>query len=401
MMTSLEEEDIEVLIDGTFAIVVQNWECLDAKSHERAVSMIEHLLKRHGRLIKENVNSIPSLASVPLMAKFEAEIGRLKAQMDTRHQYQSFGRRCRHENVTVVRQALGELVPHLRRHQSFLHLSAVSEQPDPVLSELVRSILDVCIKLSATDVDMARLCATCLGLIGCVDPNRVEAVRDKREIVMVSNFASADESIDWAIFLLREILVKAFLSATNTSAQGFLAYAMQELLKFCELDTSVTFRARDTQNNAGYRRWIGLPESVRNTLTPFFTSRYVVTADMARPAAAYPVFSPEMSHGTWLRTLLVDLLQKGTGHNARMLFAVCSRVIRAQDISIANFLLPFVVLNVIVGDGEEHADEVGRELLLVLEHQVKNDHGPARENLKLCSEVCRPSTIVSSEVPQN
>jgi serine/threonine-protein kinase ATR len=74
-----------------------------------------------------------------------------------------------------------------------------------------------------------------LGLIGCLDPNRIETIREKREILVPSNFERADETIDFVLYFLEEVLVK-FLSATNTKAQGFLAYAMQEFLKFCELE---------------------------------------------------------------------------------------------------------------------------------------------------------------------
>ena len=387
MMSNLDEEEVESTIASTFSIVVQNWEHLRSDEQQNAATMIGHLLKKHGGLIKANVNSLPSLASIPLMAKYEAEIGRLKAQMDTRHQYLSFSNRCRHENVMVVKQALVELVPYLRQHQSFLHVSAISEQPDPVISELVRSILDACVRSTETQGDVARLCAECIGLIGCLDPNRVEASREQRDMVVVSNFEKADETIDWVIFFLQEVLVKAFMSATNTRAQGFLAYAMQELLKFCDLNTSVTFKARDSQTNANYRRWITLPEGVRNTLTPFLTSKYVVSNQVAPLESSYPIFSPRVSHGTWLRAFVLDLLHKGTGDNARMLFPVCSRVIRAQDISIASFLLPFVALNVIVGGTDTEAREVGGELLVVLEHQVQNGSRAEKENLKLCSEV--------------
>ncbi|KAI9826145.1 MAG: serine/threonine-protein kinase M1 [Thelocarpon impressellum] len=364
MMTSLDGDDIEGMIEGTFAIVVEYWELLPSATHQQASGMIGHLVKKHMGLIKANINCMPSLSSIPLLSKLDTEIRKHKAQLDTRHRYLSFSSRCQHENVTVVKRALVELVHYLRQNQSFLHVSVVSEQPDPVVSELVRSILDACIKFTGGQPDIARLCAECIGLIGCLDPNRVEAVRENRDIVVVSNFEQADETIDWVMFFMQEVIVRAFMSATNTKAQGFLAFAMQELLKFCGFDASVTFRTRDMHTNATYRRWIALPEAVRNTLTPFLTSKYVVAVIVTKPE--WPIFNSKLGHGAWLRTLVFDLLQKGTGENPTMLFPVCSRVIRGQDISISNFLLPFVALNVIIGGTEAQVME--------------------KENLKLCSE---------------
>jgi serine/threonine-protein kinase ATR len=84
--------------------------------------------------------------------------------MDLRHQYQAFIRRCQNENITVVIQALTELIPFLNENQAFLHNSAVSEQPDPVIAQLTRSVLDVCVRFNESREDIAGLCAQCLGL---------------------------------------------------------------------------------------------------------------------------------------------------------------------------------------------------------------------------------------------
>jgi len=387
LITTLGEEDIESLIDQTFSIITRNWHAFQPDTQQRAYEVIGHLLKNHSGLIRNVVNTIPSLMSIPLMSKFEAELGRLKAQMDLRHQYQAFIRRCQNENITVVIQALTELIPFLNENQAFLHNSAVSEQPDPVIAQLTRSVLDVCVRFNESREDIAGLCAQCLGLIGCLDPNRIETIREKREILVPSNFERADETIDFVLYFLEEVLVKAFLSATNTKAQGFLAYAMQEFLKFCELETTVTFRPRDVQSNDNYRRWVALPESVRNTLTPFLTSKYVITASVAKAECTYPIFFSGMTYGTWVRTLVLDLLQKGNGENVKMIFPVCSRIIRAQDISISNFLLPFTALNVVIGSKKSEIDELKRELVRVLEQPLPGASHAARETLISCSQV--------------
>ncbi|KAI9830439.1 MAG: hypothetical protein M1819_005691 [Sarea resinae] len=386
MVTNLEEVDLESLVDSTFAIVVQYWDSFGPVAQERAYAMIAHLLKEYPTLVRDVVHTIPSLASIPLMSKFEAELARLKSSTDLSHQYEAFIDRCKNENMTVVFRALTELEQFLQEHQSFLQDSAVNEQPNPVVAGVLRSVLDACVKFKEGRPDFAILCAKCIGLIGCLDPNRVEAVRDKRDILVLSNFERADETVDFVLFFLQDILVKAFLSATNSKQQGFLSYGMQELLKFCGLDDTVTFRTRDTQSNTNYRRWIALPEPIRNTLTPFLSSRYVVAAIASPDECTYPIYDTKMSHGSWLRKLVIDLLQKSNGDNAGMIFSVCSRVIRWQDISIANFLLPFAALNVVVGGTEKQLDEVVTELLAVLSQQLQNGSHIEMENLKLCSE---------------
>ena len=321
------------------------------------------------------------------MEKFEAELGSLKGQMDTKHQYKAFGQRCQSENATVVLRALTELEAFLAEHQGFLHTSATSQQPDAVIAYLTRSVLDACVRFSESNPEIAVLCAKCLGLIGCLDPTNIEAPRESREILVLSNFEKADETIDFVVFLLEEILVKAFLSATDTRAQGFLAYAMQELLNFCELDISVTNRSHDVQTSANYRRWINIPESIRNTLTPFLTSKYILKEGISQPNCTYPLFKSGLSYASWVRMFVLDLLRKGCGANASTVFGICRRIIRGQDVSIANFVFPYIALNIVVGGTEQQKRDIANESLFILSQPLPENNQSMRENMVLCSEV--------------
>jgi serine/threonine-protein kinase ATR len=199
--------------------------------------------------------------------------------------------------------------------------------------------------------------------------------------------------MEFVLFFLQHVLVDAFLSASNTRAQGFLAYAMQGLLKFCQLNVAVTQRTRDLQGDEKYQRWMELPESVRNTLTPFLTSTYTVTVVTANSKVKYPLFSPSITHSEWLRTLVQDLLETASGDNAKIVFAVCSRVVKGQDISISSFLLPFAVLNRIVGGTEQEKEDLRNELTKVLSHPLPDTNSNLRETILSCSQVRIPQSF--------
>ena len=384
MMASLREEDIESLVDQTLAIIVRGWDTFRTDTQQLAYTVVSDLLKKHTSLIREIFNTMPSLASIPLMTKLETEIGTLKRQMDVRHELMAFIKRLQSENVAVVEQALKELVEQLAQKQDFVYRSILREQPEPFVADLTRSLLDCCVRFNAMP-SVSMLCPKCIGQIACLDPNKVESTREKKSILVFSNFAKADETVDFIIFFLEQVLVKAFLSATNAKSQGFLAWAMQELLKLCDLNESVTLRSRISGLNATYRRWLDLSEVVRNTLTPFLTSRYMVNAVIPTEIFRRPFFQPGLRHGDWIRAIVLDLLQKGSGENAQMIFSICARVIKAQDVSIPTFLLPFVVLNVVIGGTEREKDHIVEELLVILQEQLTGDHS-VDENIKLCSE---------------
>ena len=393
MMSILAEDEIATLVDPTFALLVQYWDHFLLELQTRAYDMISHIVKNHVSMIRDIVHTLPSLASIPLMAKFEEELEKLKAQMDVKYHFQAFSQRCQSENATVVLRALEELAKYLDEYQDFLHETANSEQPEPVVAQLTRSILDTSILFGHSHAEIGILCARCLGLVGCVDPTRIEAIKDKREILVLSNFERDDETKDFVVFFLQETLVKAFLSATNSRNQGFLAYAMQELLSISEIGESVRPRSRDGAYDPNYDRWASLPETVRTTLMPFVNSRYIVTAGIEQPPNSYPLYHTHISHSQWLRTFTFDLLKNQAGQGkVRIIFSVLSRIIRFQDISISHFLLPFACLNVIINGSEYDRSMISQELLLILQQSLL-EHASSRDNLLLCSQVRYPCPV--------
>ncbi|KAF4759666.1 hypothetical protein HAV15_007320 [Penicillium sp. str.  len=345
LISSLSEEDLEPIIDQTLAIVIRYWDNLTDGSRSRACQLIDHILTNHSSLVRDTFNTMPSLASIPEMAAFDAKINDMRAQMDVRSQFLALIRRCQSENATVVEQALMELAPFLSANEEFLHDSVLSEQPDPVIAQLTRSLLDCCVKFSTTSDSITLLSARCLGLVGCLDPNRVETIKEKKDILVLSNFDRMEETVAFILFFLQNVLFDAFLSASNTRAQGFLAWAMQGLLKFCKLNAVLTQRSRDLQGDEKYQRWMELPEM--------------------------------SGFERWCKIFY----RLGMETTQKMVFSISSRVVKGQDISISSFLLPFAVLNRIVGGTEQEQQNLQHELMSVLSHPIPETNNNARETI--------------------
>ncbi|KAG8530063.1 uncharacterized protein KY384_005545 [Bacidia gigantensis] len=386
MINLLPEDDLSALVEPTLALIVQHWESIDSTLQMHVYDMVACLFKSKEILIRDIAATLPSLAQVPLLSKYEQDLAKLKAQNGVKHHFQTFSQRCQSENPTVVDKALKELALYLEREQSFLHTHANSEQPDALIGNLLRSLLDTAVLFSNSDANIAALCAQCLGMVGCLDPTRVEAAREKKEILVLSNFTQEDEIRDFIITFLGEVLSKAFLSATNSRSQGFLAYAMQELLAIGDFQESARPRPHEGHYDSNYQRWADLPESTRTLLTPFLDSKYFVTAGTTQTSCVYPIFKKDVSHAQWLRLFTFDLLKKETGKDmVGRLFAVLSRIIRLQDIAIATFLLPFTALNTILNGDAVDKKNTAAELLNVLDHPLP-EGAVEREALKLCSQ---------------
>jgi len=403
MLRNYEDDDVEAMLESTFSIIIQHWEALDRETRTLCRDTIRYLLKHRVRLIRMSIVNLPSLAHLESLEDVDDDIEQFRRPTDTSNALQIFSRRLRNENAGVVQQALTELKSYLFKHQSFVHASAISDQPDPVIALLIRATLDTCIKFNRTQTEIPTLSAECIGLIGCLDPNRVETVREQRDMVVVTNFKESGETTDFVLFTLQHVLVPVFLSTTDTASQGFFSYSMQSLLEVCDFKTVCGPTVKSGQRNASdplYQRWQALPSDVRNTLTPFLTSKYKVK-DLQRPPVEYPIFRAitdgtrsnapkDRLYGAWLRTFAADLLHKPSTIHAQIIFPALSRAIRIRDTTVAHFLLPYLILHVILEGSDKNREQIGEELLSVLMYRIPvNSRMIRRDEWKSCLEVSR------------
>lgn len=396
MLRYLDDEDIEFMLESTFSTVIQRWNSFDSATQKKVEVTLQNLLKQRTRLIRNTIVTLPSLSHFPALSDIELQLQKLRSPTDISNAFQIFSRRVKHENSGVVSQALVELKNYLKTNQSFLQASAISEQPDLVIGILVRSILDGCINFSHTSPEISRLSAECIGLIGCLDSNRVEFVREQHDYVVLSNFNDPGDTTDFVLFLLEQVIVKAFLSTTDTGVQGYFSYVMQVLLQACDFKAAcvpIMFEGSSSGNaDPIYQKWLKLPGSVQDTLTPFLTSRYSLTELTHKVAITYPIFCPdtmrpEKMYIHWMKAFVMDLLLHPLNANAALIFAPLSRSIKIRDNSVAEFLLPYVVLHAIVDGSEEVRLQIGEEMLSILEYQIPPDSQVNKEELKKCSEV--------------
>lgn len=371
MLKYLEEEDVEILLETTFFIVKRHWLSLNSTTITIAKGMLSFLLERHEGIVERHICKLPSLRHIPELKPVESKLNSLRPSLLLDEALKVFAERVAHENSGVVLQALTELVPYLKNNQSALHSSAVSQQPETVITMLMRALLDCVCKYNGVQTEIARLCTESMGLIGCLDSNKTEAVREQRSIIILNNFEESEETTDFGLFLLEEVLVPSFLSATDTKLQGFLSFAMQELLERCDIKAACAMQGTGMLGgNEIYRKWIAMPEAVREVVTPFLGSRYMV-APMAPVKVEYPIFRPGKPYGNWLRSFVVDLLRKGQNPFADMMFEPLTRVIRVKDLSTAEFLLPYLVLHILLGSRstDEEKENILGELMGILQHQ--------------------------------
>jgi serine/threonine-protein kinase ATR len=385
------EDNISVLIQHTFALIVQNWNQLEAGMQLRARELVQGLIQKYNNIILEEISMVPSLQGIDLLQKEEKNLKLAREQVEVVARLDAFAMRCHDENAIFVRQTLQELLPFLTQHRHQFHESAISPQPMPELSRLYRALLDASMRFKEHNGDIIDLCGQCLGLLGCVDSNRIETVVEKRSVLILSNFELLTEVVEFVIALLRDFLVNAFRSAPSGRQQSYLAYVMQELLDHSTIKEAIIETPRSkARPNGIVDLWNKLPEIVQSTVRPFFTSKYRLTNATSPPDLepfVDPVSGKPRLHGDWLRRLVFTLLHRTNGDNARLIFPVISRAVMGYELSISVFMLPYVVQNIIVGGQDEEIEFVRNELSTILSYDIRGLSTSEIENIKHCSEV--------------
>jgi serine/threonine-protein kinase ATR len=388
LLTHMDDEDVESLLETTFFIIDHYWQSFGQPSRQECLDLLSTLLTKFGQVTKEMVSKLPSLHKIKELAAINKRLDAMRSHLDQGQVFSLFASRLGHEHAGVVLQALNELASYLKENQGYLQTSAISDQPDSVIPALTRALLDCSSKFNGWQPEIARVCAECIGLVGCLDSNRVEAPREQKQFVVIDNFDNAHETTDFVTYLLENVLVKAFLSATDPRYIGFLSYAMQQLLESCD------FKVAYAQQGAGqtlpiYRKWMAIPEATKEVLAPFLTSRFNL-APMVWPPVEYPIFRPSKGYGNWLRPFVLDLLQNGQNVFGQIIFEPLSRVIRVKEVFIAEFLLPYLVVHVVVGEEGKPVlrDKIINELLTILKYEPKETASYVeREDIKHCYQV--------------
>ncbi len=115
---------------------------------------------------------------------------------------------------------------------------------------------------------------------------------------------------------------------------------------------------------------------------------------MPQQTTEYPIFKAGRSYAVWLRAFVLDLLRNAQNPFSQAVFEPLCRLIKVKDLAVTEFLLPYVVLHVIVGQEEkdEFRNKVSAELAAILKHQpLETASYVEREETKLFYQVIIPS----------
>ncbi|BGP36884.1 hypothetical protein JCM10449v2_000786 [Rhodotorula kratochvilovae] len=385
-LQSLKFSDIGAFIGPTTAAFVRLWPELTPPERASAAETINYLVVENADNLSGYVQDVADLSDIEELAQANRRLARAR-------QHWTFDVRLGHlldriasENDVVTLQALRELKTLLEENTAKVQALAAGDSFDASIGRLVEVLLGASVKNGPENELLRNAAFECIGILGAVDPDRFELPPLPQPPIVLENFVNTDEAIDFALRLIQDLLVGAYRSTNDTKHQEFLAYAIQELLRFCGFTASLILpqQAAGEVDERAQRRWERLPRTVVEACAPLLSTRFSLGNLKPMPSATFPIYSSTSTYRDWIRTFANELLQRVQGSTARQVFGAFSGLLHLEDTVVAQHLLPHLLLNVLICGSEDDRAKIKVEMETVLTDQVSPTHALS-ENSRLLS----------------
>jgi serine/threonine-protein kinase ATR len=387
---TLDQGDALSHAGPTSASLVAYWQSLSPYGRDVAGKIMRYLVLDIGNGVdSEGLDDVVDVSPIRELSDVQSRLHAIRRRWSVEDRLHRLLDRVSSDSLTVTLQALKEVRSLLDEQRNFFQRLASGDFFDPLIGRTLRILSSV----SARDVDGMediRLVAfECIGAIGALDPDRLDfGMGDSRPIVL-KDFTDEDESILFAMHLIRDVLVSTFRSTNDMGYQTNLAYAIQELLKVCQFSVSLMSSGGFTTSASlkAQTRWYSLPKHVLEIITPLLESRYTMK-EKPLPTFELPIYPQHRTYREWLQQWTTWLISETKGE-AQKIFQPFRSVVRNKDVGVAHHLLPHLVLHTLVSGDETKTWRIRSEILAVLQDEV-NEKSPSSEDKKLLSAQVQP-----------
>jgi serine/threonine-protein kinase ATR len=387
-VTALRFTDIGPHIGTTAAAFVATWPKMNKEEQARATAILNYLLVDNSQELKSHFQDVVSLDSIPELAKAAKRVSDLRAKWDFKDRVTAILRRCNSENTALAKHSIFEMKEVLLQNQAELSSLARGDSFAPLLGLIYRTLLEVAGRDSDQADDIRLGSFECIGIIGALDPDRFSLPNRERTFMMLTNFREKDEVKDFALHLVESVLVGAFRTANDAKQQIQLAYAIQQLFNFCEFSSKLLHQAGSSSiSNKTRIRWQDFTRNKQTleTVAPLLEGRYRVEK-IPITHFEYPIYPESSTYREWIRSWTTDLISVVLEHSetesvhdeqrqalayAQEIFGSFRGVVRTgQDVAVAHYLLPHLVLYVTNIGNDNIRKNIISEINSVLHDQV-------------------------------
>ncbi|KAK4058120.1 hypothetical protein OIO90_000859 [Microbotryomycetes sp. JL221] len=347
---------------------------------------IEYIVIDNADNLANFVQDVADLSGVPELDRAARRLHRVRAKWSQAQRIEYFISRIANENDAVAYQALKELQPFLAESE-WTDSATKGDTFEPLVGDLIRALLNAIVRDGVDQKNVRDAALACLGCLGALDPARIDVPSGDSPFTVLDNFENRKESIEFALHLIQDMLIGIYRSTNDTKHQEFLAFAIQSLLNFCGFTKALLTPGADkTADEVTWARWSRLPKFVHETCGPLLGGSFSIHQKEHARVNTYPIYTQQGSYRDWIRTLTNDLVlntkrnadEGRASVDAFQIFQAFNAVLYLDDIAVAQYLLPHVVLTSIISGTDHDRQKIKQEMQVVLADQV--DPSPNRSD---------------------
>ncbi|UOH82515.1 hypothetical protein LQV05_005222 [Cryptococcus neoformans] len=383
--STLKYADIGPFVGRTTGALVANWPTFDKTAKSVAIRIIDEIADSANDL-SQFVEEVVGMDHIDELQRAASLLTAQRKKWPIDIRITKVLDRVASKNIAISLASIRELRLLLVTLQESIQDLVKGDTFNPVAARLMSTLLSIATR-DGDCQELRDLSYECLGIIGALDPDRLGYYVESNTFTITSNFADHKESLDFALHLVRDLLVDAFRATNDTKHQNHLAFAIQELLRFCGFSLKVIHPASKIDPSIR-QRWQSLPKDQLETLTPLLESRFTLH-DVSFRTFSHPIYVAAPTYREWLQRWATDLISKVMSmpdtdrsvSDSKAIFGVFCGVLRNQDVSVAHHILPHLVLNVLLSGVREYRDEICLEIKTVLQDQVQPTSPADRRSL--------------------
>ncbi|CAL1700250.1 unnamed protein product [Somion occarium] len=369
-LTTLNPGDVGAFVGTTTSTFVTSWTSLSPLARERAKQCVDYVLFDIGDHLEQYLSDVADLEEIPDLAIAQRRLMDLRSNWTPARKMDLMLERVASNNVTVATRAVDELKMFIVAEDDFIRNLLTGDLFDPQMGRVLTCLVTAASRDEDEAATLRSHALECIGLLGAVDPDRLEPETNDSRLLVMHNFMDEEETVTFSLHLIQDVLVGAYRAASDAKYQGTLAYAIQELLKQCKFSpTLIEGGPRGSAPMKVRNRWRALPKIVMEALIPLLHSRYSVNPK-EEPCTTHPFYPGKSTYREWIQSWATCLISKVSGERARSIFTLFSTIVRNKDVGVAYHLLPHLVLSVLQSSPGDAPQYIRDELIAVLEDQI-------------------------------
>lgn len=396
LLTTLEPADVGPFVASATSAFLVSWPSFSPSARTRAKKCIDYIVLKVGEKLGQYLNDIADMTEIPELAEAQQRLLDLRKNWSPLHRMDVILSRTASNNVMIAIRAMQELKTFLIAHGAFVRTLLTGDIFDPIVTRLMYCLVSAVNRDDAESAKLREITFECIGLLGAIDPDRLEPITGESQLVIEKNFTNEDETITFSLYMLQNVMVDSLRAASDSTYLNTLMYAIQELLKKCGFSAKLLAGPRNSSTPLRVRnRWNALPKPIMAAVAPYLSSHYTSTAQN-EVCECHPLYHVKTSYREWIKAWTLCLIGSVVGNEAhRMFFPFKGAIKYSKDAVVASTLLPHLALSVVQTGTEESVGNIRGEILAVLEDQVDPQSTTNADKQGLCAQVRFDPKLIS------